>query len=473
MTLRQFWLVLMARRKLVLWILGVCTILALVLALVLPKQFTAAASVIVDFKQAPDAAGNVATQITAANYMATQVDIIGSSRVGGRAAKTLKLADSAEYQQEWKDATSGRGDINTWIGELLLKYVTVTPSRDSNVIDISATVKDAKFSAVLANAFAQAYIDTLVDLKVDAAKHYAVWFDERSQELRHELEEKQRRLADFERTTGIVPSPTDGRLDYENARLTQLTQQLAQIQALRQDSQSRQRQLNGDYDSMPEVLQSPVIAGLKSDLGRAEAKMRDIAANSGKNYPDYQSAAAEVAGLKERITQESQRIAQSLNATTAVNQRRENDMVEAIAAQKKKMQEMTHQNDEATILENDVTAAQKNLDAVSQRLAQTSLEGATQQTNVSLLTPAVEPLKKSSPKRALILLVGMFLGTLIGCIAAVTREVADRRIRQNEELVALLGVPLLASIGGSRTVPGNAKGKPGSPRLASAQAPSV
>jgi succinoglycan biosynthesis transport protein ExoP len=467
MTFRQFWLVLTARRKLVLWIIGVCTVLALVLAFVLPKQYTAFASVIVDFKQAPDAAGNVATQITAANYMATQVDIISSPRVAERAAKTLKLADSPEYKEEWQGATSGRGDINTWIGNLLLKKVTVTPSRDSDVIDISATVTDPKFAAVLANAFAQAYIDTLIDLKVDAAKHYAVWFDTRSQELRRELEEKQNRLADFERTTGIVPTPSDGRMDYENARLTQLTQQLATIQALRQDSQSRQRSSNGDYDSMPEVLQSPVIASLKSDLGKAEAKMRDIAAVSGKNYPDYQSAAAEVAGLKERIAQESQRIAQSINATTQVNQRRENDMVEAIAAQKKKMQEMTHQNDEATILQNDVIAAQKNLDAVSQRLAQTSLEGATQQTNVSLLTPAVEPLKKSSPKRALILLVGIFLGTLIGCITAVSREVSDRRIRQNEELVALLGVPLLASIGGDRTVAGGPnKRSPASPRLA-------
>jgi succinoglycan biosynthesis transport protein ExoP len=472
MTLRQFWLVLKARHRLVLGIFGAFVIVALVIAFILPKQYTGNASVIVDFKPAPDSAGNVAAQITAASYMATQVDIITSPRVAERTSKILRLADAPQYKQEWQDSTGGRGDVDIYIGELLRKKLVVTPSRDSNVIDISATVRDPKFSAILANAFAQGYIETLIELKVDAAKRYSVWFDERSQALRKDVEEKQKRLAEFERTTGIVPSPSDGRMDYENARLTQLTQQLATIQALRQDSQSRQRQANGDYESMPEVLQSPVISELKSELAKAETKMRDIAANSGKNYPDYQSAAAEVAGLKERIAQESRQIAESLGATTQVNVRRENEMVEAIAAQKKRMQEMTRQNDEATILQNDVIAGQKNLDAVTQRLAQSSLEGATQQTNVSLLTPAVEPLNKSSPKRGVILLVGAFLGALIGCIAAVSREMSDRRIRQNEELVQLLGVPLLANIGRAR-VDGNTPRSPNSPRLAGAELPSV
>jgi len=323
----------------------------------------------------------------------------------------------------------------------------VTPSRESDVIDISVTMPDPKFAAELANAFAQAYIDIVIELKVDAAKHYSTWFDERSRELRADVEAKQKRLADYERANGIVPNASDGHFDVESARLAELNTQLVAIQALRQDSQSRARELNGDNESLPEVLQNPVIAGLKADLSKAESKLQDIATNSGKNYPDYQTTAAEVANLKERIARESARVAESINNTNQVNARRESEVLAAIAAQKKRMQELTHQNDQATVLQSDVLAAQKNLDLVSQRLAQTTLEGATQQTNISILTPAIEPLQRSSPKRLLIFVIGLFLGVLAALATALGKELTDRRVRDIDELNQLLGVPLIGKIG--------------------------
>jgi len=51
-----------------------------------------------------------------------------------------------------------------------------------------------------------------------------------------------------------------------------------------------------------------------------------------------------------------------------------------------------------------VTMAQKNLEAVSQRLAQSSLESQAQQTNIELLAPAAVPMDAASPKLMLNLL---------------------------------------------------------------------
>jgi chain length determinant protein EpsF len=296
----------------------------------------------------------------------------------------------------------------------------------------------------MANAFAQAYIDTTIELKVDPAKEYAAYFDERSRALRADLEAKQQRLSDYQNSTGIVA--TDGRLDIENARLAELSSELVAIQALRQDSQSRQAQASGNYDSIPEVLQSPLVAGLKSDLSRAEAKLKDIQTSYGKNHPDYQTTVAEIAGLRERIQQESAKIAAALGSTTQINLRRENDIRLALEAQKKRMMELTHQRNQASFLQNDVTTAQRNLDAVAQRLAQSSLESQTSQTDILLLTPAIEPQLRSSPRLFLSLLVCLFLGGVLGTGAAIFQELIDRRVREAADLTQLLGLPLLATI---------------------------
>jgi chain length determinant protein EpsF len=447
MTLRQFLRVLRARWLSTLSVFLAVVCLALLVGVLSPKLYTASATVVVEPKTDPIAPVAYTAQISS-GYIATQVDIISSDRVAQRVVRNLKLDQVPQSIAEWRGSTGGRGTVTAWLAEKLRKTLAVTPSRDSSVIEIAVTWTDPKNAAILANAFARAYMDTNVDLKVDPARQYAAWFEERSRALRADLEEKQQRLAEYEAKTGIVA--TDGRLDIENARLAELSTQLLTIQAQRQDSQSRQRQAGADNASLPEVLQSPLIGALKADLSRAQAKLQDIATTLGKNHPDYRTTAAQIASLHQRIEEETNRIAASLGNTAQVNQRRENEIRAALEAQKQHMLDITHHHDEVAVLQNDVTAAQRNLDAVTQRLAQTSLESQLDQTNIVLLAPATEPLYRSSPRYSLNLLIGGFLGAVLGMGLALMRELSDRRLRDEVELVELLGVPVLGTISAVR-----------------------
>lgn len=443
MSFKQFMLVMLARWKLVAGIFVVVVAAGMLMTMFMTKLWTASATVVVDEKADPVAGVVYQTQLQS-GYIATQVDIISSERVAERVVKLLKLDQSPEFVQKWRESTDGNTDLVVWLGRKLQKTLSVTPSRDSSVIEISVEWTDPKTAAVLANAFAQAYVDVTIQLKVDTAKHYAAYFNEQSQQLRADLQAAQRRLSDFQSATGIVA--TDGRIDIENARLAELSSQLVAIQALRQDSQSRQHQSGGDNESLPEVLQSPLVGSLKSDLSVKEAKLQDIATTLGKNHPDYQTTAAEIASLRQRIATESARIAESLGNTTQVNLRRENDIRLALEAQKKHILELQRERDQASVFQSDVTTAQRNLDAVSTRLAQSSLESQTQQTNIALLTPAVEPEKRSSPRFFLNLAISLFLGGLFGATGAMLKELSDRRVREDIDLAALGGIPLLVRI---------------------------
>jgi chain length determinant protein EpsF len=444
MSFHQFLLVLRAR-----WILALSIFLAVAgsavaVSLLLPKQYTAIASVVVDAKTDP-VAGMVYSEELLTSYLATQVDIIGSDRVVRRVVTSMQLDKMPKFQQLWRNSSDAGNDIGSWLVALLQKKLSVTPSRDSNVINIAVTWADPQFAADLANTIAKIYIDTNIELKVEPARQYASWFDERARVLRAELEARQKRLSDYQKETGIVA--TDEKLDIETARLSELSSQLVAIQGQRQESQSRQRQVNGNIESIPEVLQSSVIGDLKESLSQAEAREPDIASRLGKNHPDYQAIESEIATLRSRIAQESARIAASLTNTDQVNQRRENDVRAALEAQKERVLELRHQHDEVSELQNDVVTAQRDLDSVTQHRAQSSLESQMQQSNVVLLTSAVEPLKPSSPKVVVDSLLGVFLGVLLGVGTAVYLEVRRPLIRDEGELLELLGVPLLGRIG--------------------------
>jgi chain length determinant protein EpsF len=412
-------------------------------SLMLPKQYVATASVLADIKTDPVTASNVSATELPENYIATQVDVVNSERVARHVVELLKLDNDPKFRQQWREATGGTGDIQAWLAQRLRQHVNVAPSRESNVINIAFQWTDPQRAATFANAFAQSYIDTDVELKVAPAKQYTDWFRQRAEALSNDLAVKQQQLADFQRDKGIVA--TDERLDTEISRLSELSTQLVQIQGQRQESQSRQQQ-SGALDSTPEVLRSPVVAGLKAQLSIAETKLVNLKNQLGTSHPDYIRAEAEVDDLRAQINQESQMIIRSLHATAEVDQQRENAIRKALEEQKLRVMEMKHQRDQAAILEGAVQTAQRNLDAVNQRLAQTSLESTIQQTTVVLLTPATPPFRHSSPKLSINLVMAMFLGTILGVAAILYLEHKDQRIRSGEELSQLLGVPLLATI---------------------------
>ena len=450
MTLHQILVILKARWLLCIGIFLGTVLLVLLITLIWPKQYTSIASVVIDAKQDPLAASGNAGGASQpiANYVNTQADIIASPRVAEQVVTTLRLDKQPAMQKRWPNATDGERVVA--VADYLIKHkVLVAPTHDSpthasNVIEIAVTWSDSKSAADIANAFAQTAIETNIDLKVEPAKQYATWFDQRSRALHSALEDKQKRLSDFQRANGIVA--TDEKLDVENARLTELSSQLVTIQGLRQESLSRQRQLGSDIESLPEVLQSPVIISLKSNLAQAEAKRQDITTRLGKNHPDYVEVEGEIANLRSRIAQESSSIAASLGSNTQVNVRRENDVRNALEAQKKHVLELRHQHDEASVLESDVTSAQKELDEVTQRLAQSSLESLTQQTNVVQLSIATPSRSPSSPQLVLNMLIAIFLGGVIAVGSALGIEMTDGRIREGADMADLLGIPVLGTI---------------------------
>ena len=388
MTFQQFLLILRARAWLVALVTIAAAALALGISLILEKQYTAEASVLVDVKSGELLPGSGVPAQFLPGYMATQVDIINSDRVARRVVERLKLDQSPVAREQWLADTEGLGDIRIWLAELLKRKLEVRPSRESSVVHIGFTGSDPAFAAVVANAFAESYIDTNLELKVEPARQYALWFDDRTASLREKLEAAQGRLSAFQQEKGIVA--TDERLDVENARLAELSSQLSAVQAQRVESRSRQAQ-TGSAETLPEVMQNSLIQSLKADLARQEATRQQLAGRLGRNHPELARANAEIASLRDRLAAEVRRIASSLGTTTRVNDQRESEIRAALDAQKQRVLELKGQRDQIDVLKRDVDNAQRAYDMVTQRLAQTSLESENQQTNVVVLTPAVAP----------------------------------------------------------------------------------
>lgn len=449
MTFQQFLIILWARRKAVLYTFLAAVLGTTVVSLLMPNEYVATTAVVVDVKSPDPIVGIVLPGLIAPGYMATQVDIITSDRVAQRVVRMLKMDQSAAIQEMWRKDTGGKGDIVGWFAGLLQKKLDVKPSREGNVISISYGGSDPAFAAALANGFAQAYIETMIELRTDPARQYARWFDGQLKAQRERLEAAQKALSDYQQKTGIVA--TDERLDYEIQKFNDLSTQLTKAEAEGADSSSKQK--SGGADTLPEVMQNPVLNQLKTSIALAEGKLKDISGNVGANHPQYQRATAELAELKQRLKDETVKVTTSVNTAGSISKQRGAGLRASIEAQKRKVLELKKQRDEINVLLRDVEAAQKGFDAIGQRLTQSDLEAKSIQTNVSVLTPATEPTKAAKPRVLFNILISVFLGTLLGVGLALVLELGNRRIRSQADLLDAVDLPVLAVIASANPRP--------------------
>ena len=442
MTLQQFLLILRARARVALYTLLATVLTTLVVSLLLPKQYPAGTGVVIDVKSPDPIMGMVLPGMISPGYMATQVDIINSDRVAQRVVKLLRMDENPTIQEQWKDATEGKGDIVVWLANLLQIKLDVKPSRESNVININYTGADPAFAAALANAFAQAFIDVSLDLKVEPARQNALWFEGQTKMARDKLEGAQKALSGFQQKAGIVA--TDERFDFETAKLNELSTQLTIVQGQTSDSHSKTK--SGGSDTLAEVMQNPLIQGLKSDIARLDAKLQESNINLGKNHPQTQRVESELASLRSKLAAETKAVSSSLGTSYQVGKQKEVELRQAIEDQKASLLDLSKQRDEISVLKRDVESAQRAFEGVSQRSSTTRLESLSVQTNAVVLTPAAPPSEHSKPKVLLNVLVSIFLGTLLGVGAALMLELGDRKVRSAQDLAEAIELPLLASV---------------------------
>jgi chain length determinant protein EpsF len=445
MTLSQLLYILRARWRVVVLILMLVVGLAVGVTLALPKRYTATATLVVDQTRPDPMTGTAYTGNPSPAYMATQVDVLKSDRVAFGVMRKLGLTENPEIHALWQNENRGEGNFDTWLAERLVSALDVKPSRESNVISVSYKHVDPAKAANIANLFVQSYLDVNLALRVDPARQYSNFFEGRAKELRANLERAQAKLSAYQREKGVIVA-TEGQLDVENARLNELSSQLVAVQAVAADSGSRQQHAQSSGDGIHEIVNNPNLAGLRSDIARAEGKLQELSSRMGDNHPHLIEARANVASLRARLNAETRRVTGTLGVSNSINRQREAEIRLALETQRARVMRMRTAREEGSVLVREVDAAQRAYDAVLARLNQTSLESHATQSNSYVLASAVAPFAPSSPKMLRNLVLAVVVGTILAVAAAILLEYADRRIRTDEEISDVLGLPLLGTL---------------------------
>lgn len=456
MDLSQFLHLLRARRRLFWAVFGSIVAAAIAITSILPKSYLAEVQVIVNSKASDPITGQVMPQTLESANLATQIDVITSHNVATKVVDALHLASSPQLQAQFQEETGGAGSIRDWLADNLLGHLEVKPSRQSNMITIRFLASNAEFAAQGANNFADAYIQTSMELTADPARRQSSWFDSQIRVLRSNIETAQRHLSEYQRQENIVAA--DEHLDVETAKLGEITTQLIGAQTTMYDAQTRLKQMNqalarNQIDELPDILGNPLLQSMKVDLTRLQGTLAETAQRFGRNHPRYISAAAQVADLQAKLEAELSTAKGSINQAAEIAQRRAGELQRAVDAQKARILGLKRRSDTLAVLKHDVDAAQHAYDVAEQRASEVRLQGQLDQSNIAVLNAALPPLKAARPRWLLNLLAGFVLGTTAGLASILVAELRNRKVRSREdltrytELIVLAELPHIAAAG--------------------------
>lgn len=445
MTLEKILRVLAGRWLLITLSIVAATVAAYITVKMQPKIYSATAKLIIDFKE-PTSLNAILPSNLQGDYLATQIGILTSQHVAGKAVDLLGFAEDPEVIKRFEEETGGQGQIRDWLVDIYRGGLRVYTDDNSRLVSVRYRSEDPEVAAKLTNAFVDAYIDTVLSLNVEPARKSAEWIDQQLAELRQALEAAQSRLSAYQQEKGIVA--TDNRVDIEMARLSSLADQLATAQAEVETFQSRLSQVRETDElallqTLPEVLSNSYVQSLKGDLRRKETELAQISSQVGSGHPQYQRIAAELRSLRAKLKDEMGKVVQGMRVQLEAARNRVNSLEAAQAEQKAKLLNLRKTADDLPVYVREVENAQKNYDEALARFQQYTLQSRVKQTNVSVLSRAGIPKEPAGVKSRIKMLLAAFLGLVVGVCLAILLELKNRLIRGKDDTVEAVGAPLL------------------------------
>lgn len=448
-----------------------CFLLGLTATLLMTPKYTATATVEIarEANKVADFQG-VEREASAFDqeFYQTQYGLLRSRALSERVATQLRLVDDPKFFDLFKFKSEapafrinngrytgiGRAERQRIAGEILLRSLTINPARLSRLVDITFTSTDAAFAARVANAWAENYIQTNLERKVQATSYGRNLLQRQLALQKERLDDSQRQLVAYASAQQIINLPaqgngTGGATTVERSivadDLAALNAALSQATADRIQAEARAQQ-SGRAGASTEALRNQAINNLRQRRAELAADYQRLMVQFEPGYPAAQAIQTQIDQLDRSIAREESRVSGSVQADYREAQQRENALQAKVNELKSNYLDNRRRSIQYNIYQQEVDTNRALYDGLLQRYKEVGIAGGVGVNNVSVVDMADVPQSPSSPRLMINLLISLLAGLSLGALAAFALEQMDEAIADPAEVERRLGLPLLGSV---------------------------
>jgi succinoglycan biosynthesis transport protein ExoP len=334
--------------------------------------------------------------------------------------------------------------------DAFLKDLSVSPIRNSRLVDVSYRSPDAALSSRVANALARQYIEQNLEFRFLATQEATQFLNERTAEQRKALEKSEQALQQYREKTGAMA--LEDRQNIVVQRLADLNAAVTRARTDRIEKESvynQIRTIQSDrtaIDTFPAILNNVFIQQLKGQLTELQRSQAQLGEKLGARHPEMLKVQSAIDTTETRISAEVQKVVQALRNDYQAALANERSLQVSLDQQRAEAQELNRAGIQYGVLQRDATSNQSMFTGLLERSRETGISGELKTSNIRIVDPAETPRRPASPNKLTNLSLATFGGAFLGLGLAFFFEYLDSRIKQPDEIKAQLGLPFLGMI---------------------------
>jgi capsular exopolysaccharide synthesis family protein len=356
----------------------------------------------------------------------------------------------AIYDATKNSASAGADETRaqTLAIEAFLGHLTITPVRNSRLVDVKFRSTDPQLAAAVANALSQAYVDRTLEFKLSASKEAADWLANQLSDQKQKVEQSERALQKY-REQNTTLSTEDAqvvqKLSDLNAMLTRAKTDRLHKELLYQQVLANQ----GDRAALqtyPAIASSPSVQRLKaqlSDLLRDEAQLsRDF----GDKWPALDAARTAIKATDAKLDAEIENGVKLIHNEVQAAKAQEESLTRTLEAQKGDALMGNREAIGYQALQREAASNRQIFDTLMQRAKETNISSQLRTNNIRVADEANPPTAPAWPDKKRNLLFALMGGLAMGIALAFVAEYLDNKLKSPEEIRDDLGLRCLGLV---------------------------
>lgn len=405
------------------------------------------------------------------DFWQTQYKILQSRTVLRIAAERLDLPNRPEFASR---RASPMSRFITWIKGIvsppavvpgtvsdpldpsvtfLADGIDVEPVRNSHLVQVSFNDRDPLICADVANAIAAAFQQFNLEARYSTTAQASEFLTKEVARIQADIGQAERKLQEYGSRREIL-AIGDSAKDISEEALSELNAKLTEARGRLALAQARFNSIeDATPNSLPEILNSPLVTNLKQQYAEVERRHSQMAERFKPDWPPLQQLQEELDKARQRLDLESQAIVEKVKGVARADLERARAEVASLQqhvdSQKVEVQRVNRDSIEFASLKNEIETKRKVLADLVARQSQTETSDRlkdTQASNIRVVDKAEVPKRPVRPKKLLNLALGIFLGLGVGIGAAVLLDHLDSTIKTEQDIERFSGLPILGNI---------------------------
>ena len=404
-------------------------------------------------------------------YYNTQMQLIQSTAVASKVVKNLDLNRSLEPHQpagktgegvlsgfrdlfRSKDKEKKEGpkadDVALALAKKVQGGLRVEPVKNSRLVNLSYDHTDPVLAAKFANAYADAYLDQVLEIKMGTTRHAVEWMTKKLDEQKIKMEESQKTLQEYIKNKDYFT--IENKEAVTSPKIQSLSSQLMTAETRRRETEVLYNQVKGLSDNPHEALNMPGIAGdamiqsLRDEELKGEKHLVELSKKYGERHPLLIKAKGDLKSVREKMDSEIKRVIASRKNEYELAKANEANLRILFERGKGEAQSLTAKSMQFDVLKHEVDMNQQIYEALLKRVKETTLVEEVKSFNIYILDKAEIPKGPMKPNTFKNFLIAIMLGLSGGVGMAFFLEYLDNTFKKPEDIEQKLALPLLGIV---------------------------